>query len=105
MRALGVLLEFQLQFRKIDSPSVPLDDILNFLGLELQCDDISLGLVRIVLVDALGLVQKEWKPESARGRVDRYTGGRGNRDWNLGSRASPPHGACEPSRERIGDVI
>jgi hypothetical protein len=41
MRALGLLLKFQLQFGTIDSPPVPLDDILEFLGLRLEFDDIA----------------------------------------------------------------
>jgi hypothetical protein len=39
--ALDLLLKFQLRFGKIESPPVPLDDILRFLGLELEFDDIS----------------------------------------------------------------
>jgi hypothetical protein len=41
--ALDLLLKFQWQFGTIESPPVPLDDILRFLGLQLEFDDICVG--------------------------------------------------------------
>jgi hypothetical protein len=41
LRALELLIRFQLQFGKIERPPVPLDDLLRFLGLRLEFDDLS----------------------------------------------------------------
>jgi hypothetical protein len=40
-RAVDLWIRFQWQFGRIYSPPVPIDDILKFLGLELEFDDIS----------------------------------------------------------------
>jgi hypothetical protein len=54
--ALELLLGFQLQYGRIESPPVPLDEILNFLGLELEFDDIA---VRFERPGHLGFISPE----------------------------------------------